>query len=110
MIVEGRRGAPKVILKDITCGLCDYVAENFGQLMCHVESRHPYPLIFTSSNLENNFKELKSHCSVCGMEDHIRHLPEGRHIACYNKELFGIINEMKEKNNKNFGDSFVKPV
>ena len=108
MIIEGRRGEPKIILKNVPCGLCDFVAENFGELLGHVEIKHPYPLLFSSTNLENNYSELKSKCSVCGKEDHIRHLPEGRHISCYNKVLFEIIQNMKKNENKKLGGEFVR--
>lgn len=48
--------------------------------------------------MENSNVQQKAVCSICGKEDYTRHLQEGRHLSCYNKELFEAIKITKKKN------------
>lgn len=62
MIIEGSRGEPKIIMKDVPCPLCDYVAENIFQLQNHFDIIHPMPPTFwahSGKSYKNLFKQIK---------------------------------------------------
>lgn len=59
MIIEGKRGMPKVIIKNIPCPHCTFVGENICELGVHFDIVHPFPpLLFASSEFENQYYSI----------------------------------------------------
>jgi len=54
--VEGRRGAAKMILRNLPCLHCDFIADSPYDLGEHITNQHGIIFLWAATNFENEFK------------------------------------------------------
>ena len=54
--IEGRRGAPKMLLRSLPCLQCNFVADDPYSLGEHITNKHGIIFLWAASNFENQFE------------------------------------------------------
>ena len=54
--IEGRRGAPKILLRNLPCLQCDFIADDPYSLGEHIEKVHGIIFLWTEMKFENLFE------------------------------------------------------
>jgi len=58
MIIYGKRGSEKTILRNLPCMHCDFIAEDIQDLGNHYDNKHHLLVMWSSTNLENQFYQI----------------------------------------------------
>lgn len=58
MIIYGERGAEKMILSNLPCMHCDFIADDPIALGHHLQQEHFIPFFWSSINSENLFYKI----------------------------------------------------